>query len=294
LNRHAHFLPYLALAAVCFFWGTTYLTIRMSLEMWPPMTLVALRYLASGSIMLVGARILRVPLPRGRELWFTALTGLLVLGIGNATLVWAETWIPSGLAALVISISPFWMLGLNAIMPPREHVRPATWFGMLIGLAGAALLVGPGALEGGLHGNMLKGFLCLQLGMLGWTYGSLLQRRAPARVHPVVAGAVQQLAAGLACAPWALIAGGEIHYSARGVGALAYLVVFGSIVGYSSYIFAMNRLPVAVVSLYNYVNPVVAVLLGYLFYREPFGPREAVAMVVIFAGVALVKRFERH
>jgi drug/metabolite transporter (DMT)-like permease len=96
----------------------------------------------------------------------------------------------------------------------------------------------------------------------------------------------------LAFVPVALLTGGEVRWSARGVGALVYLVTFGSIVGYSSYVVALQRLPVALVSLYNYVNPVVAVILGWLFYREPFGAREAVAMAVIFCGVALVRRME--
>jgi drug/metabolite transporter (DMT)-like permease len=294
LRRHPQFLAYIALLAVCFFWGTTYLGIRMSLETWPPMMLVSLRYILSGGLLLIGAVVLRVPLPSGRELRNTALTGLLVLGIGNAALVWAETWIPSGLAALIITMSPFWMLGLNAVMPRREHVRSSTWLGLLVGLGGAALLVGPGAFAGGWHSGLMKGFLVLQLGMLGWNAGSLIQRSMPTRAHPIVGGAVQQLAAGLACAPWALIAGGHVHWSARGVGALAYLVVFGSIVGYSAFVFAMDRLPVAIVSLYNYVNPLVAVLLGYLIYGEPFGAREAFAMLIIFLGVAVVKRLETH
>jgi drug/metabolite transporter (DMT)-like permease len=294
LRRHPHFWAYAALLAVCFFWGTTYAAIRMSLESFPPMLLVSLRYILSGGLMLGGVIAARIPLPSGAELRRTAFNGLLVLGIGNGALVYAETWIPSGLAALVLSLSPFWLLGLNATLPPREHVRPATWLGLLAGLAGAALLVGPGAFEGGLHGSMLKGFLILQLGMLGWNLGSLFQRRMPARAHPIVAGAVQQLAAGLACAPLALLAGGRIHWSARGVGALAYLVIFGSIVGYSAYVLAMDRLPVALVSLYNYINPVVAVFLGWLLFREPFGVRETIAMLIIFLGVAIVRRLERH
>jgi len=292
LQRPSQFLAYAALIAVCFFWGTTYLAIRMSLETWPPMLMVALRYIVSGAILLGGAVALRVPLPAGRELWQTALTGLLVLGVGNGTLAWAEVWIPSGLAALILSISPFWILGLNALLPPREHVRLATWGGLLLGLAGAALLIGPGAFQGGWHSGLVKGVLVLQLGMLGWNGGALLQRRMVTRAHPIVSGAVQQLAAGLACLPWALISGGEIHWSVRGVSALAYLVVFGSIVGYSAFVYSMERLPLALVSLYNYVNPVVAVLLGYLVYREPFGWRETCAMLIIFLGVALVKRFE--
>jgi drug/metabolite transporter (DMT)-like permease len=130
--------------------------------------------------------------------------------------------------------------------------------------------------------------------MLGWNIGSLFQRRMPNRAHPIVCGAVQQLAAGLACAPLALLAGGRIHWSARGVGALVYLVIFGSIVGYSAYVLAMDRLPVALVSLYNYINPVVAVFLGWLLFREPFGMRETVAMLIIFLGVAIVRRLERR
>jgi drug/metabolite transporter (DMT)-like permease len=107
----------------------------------------------------------------------------------------------------------------------------------------------------------------------------------------VVSGAVQQLAAGVAfLLPAMLVPEHPVRWSARGAGALMYLVVFGSIVGYSAYIYAMDKLPVAIVSIYTYVNPVVAVALGWLFYREPFGGREAVAMLVIFAGVALVKR----
>jgi drug/metabolite transporter (DMT)-like permease len=291
LRRHPLFFAYAALVCVCFFWGTTYLGIRMALESLPPMTLVAVRFTLSGSILLAAGRLAGAHLPRGAALWRTALNGVVILGIGNGCLTLAETWIPSGLAALIITVSPFWMVGLNALLPPREPLHGPTLAGMAVGLAGAALLVGPGALSGGAAGaNVIKGFLVLQLGCLSWSGGSLLQRRQGGPAHPIMAGAVQQLAAGLAFIPIAVLAGGPIHLSGKGIGAVLYLVTFGSIVGYSAYVVALDRLPVAVVSLYNYVNPVVAVILGWFFYREPFGVREAVAMGVIFAGVALVKR----
>lgn len=265
----------------------------MALEMWPPMILIATRFLLSGGILLAGCALSGTRLPRGRELRMTALNGILILGIGNSALVFAETLIPSGIAALIITISPFWMVGLNAILPPRESLHAPTLVGMLVGLGGAVLLVGPGALHGGAEGAALwKGFLILQAGCVAWTSGSLVQKRQATTVHPIVSGAVQQLAAGIAFLPFAFLFPGELHYSARGMGALLYLVTFGSIVGYSSYVVALQRLPVALVSLYNYVNPVVAVILGWIFYREPFGQREAIAMLVIFTGVALVKRLE--
>ena len=264
----------------------------MALESFPPMTLVSARFVISGALLLGVYATLGAKMPRGADLWRTAINGIVILGIGNGCLTLAETWIPSGLAALIITVSPFWMLGLDAVLPPRSPLHAPTLAGLFVGLAGAALLVGPGALEGGLSGNIAKGFLVLQLGCFSWSLGSLLQRKRESATDPIVSAGVQQLAAGLAFLLPALLAGGPIHWSARGVGALFYLVTFGSIVGYSSYVYALQRLPVPVVSIYNYVNPVVAVTLGWLFYREPFGWREAAAMIVIFAGVAIVKRAE--
>jgi len=161
-------------------------------------------------------------------------------------------------------------------------------------MAGAALLFTP---EPGAHSidhRLVVGFLVLQLGMAGWSFGSIYQRRQSGKAHPVIAGGVQQLAAGLLLAPFALVVPEHpIHWSTRGVLALCYLVFFGSIVGYSAYVYALDRLPVAIVSVYPYVNAVVAVTLGWIFYREPFGTYEALAMVIIFASVWAVKRYSR-
>jgi drug/metabolite transporter (DMT)-like permease len=143
--------------------------------------------------------------------------------------------------------------------------------------------------------NLLNGFLMLQIGMAGWSFGSILQRRRPGKAHPVIAGGVQQLAAGLLLAPFAaLIPEHPIHWSTRGVAALLYLVFFGSIVGYSAYAYSLDRLPVAIVSIYPYVNAIVAVALGWVFYRERFGLREAIAMIIIFTSVGVVKRYAKR
>lgn len=163
---------------------------------------------------------------------------------------------------------------------------------MAVGLAGACLLFTPDAGPHAVDRNLVNGFLMLQVGMAGWAFGSIYQRRKAGRAHPVVAGGVQQLAAGLMLLPFVLIIPQPaVHWSTRGAAALLYLVCFGSLVGYSAYVYAMDRLPVAIVSVYPYVNAIVAVWLGWLFYREKFGWREAGAMGVIFASVALVKRY---
>ena len=284
-------LAYAALASVCFFWGTTYLGIRISIESFPPAVALSIRYLLSGSILLTAALARGAHLPRGRELRVACLCGILILGIGNGSAFYAEQLIPSGLTSLFVTISPFWLVGLEALMGGERLHLPSIG-GMFVGLAGAVLLLLPSAESS--SGPVLIGFLIIQTGIVSWTLGSIYQRRQPSKAHPIVTGAIQQLAAGIAFVPIAL-ASGPFHTEPthRSIFALAYLVVFGTIVGYSSYIFAMDRLPVAIVSIYPYVNAVVAVFLGWLFFREPVGPREIAAMLIIFAGVAIMKRTAR-
>jgi drug/metabolite transporter (DMT)-like permease len=264
----------------------------MALESFPPMLLVCVRYVMSGTIMLVFARARGLYLPRGKELAWACFSGLLTLSMGNGALVASEVLIPSGIAGLIVTISPFWMVGVEALLPGGDRLHAPTIAGMAVGLAGAALLFTPDA--GAIDRKLIVGFLLLQFGMAGWSFGSIIQRRKAGKAHPVIAGGVQQLAAGLAMIPVALASGNlTVHWSTRGVSAIVYLIVFGSLVGYSAYVYAMDKLPVAIVSVYPYVNAVVAVALGWLFYREPFGWRETGAMVVIFAGVAVVKRYSQ-
>ena len=266
----------------------------MALESFPPMLLVCVRYVISGAITLLFSRARGLYLPKGKELAWACFSGLLVLGIGNGALVASETMIPSGIAGLIITISPFWMVGVEALLPGGDRLHAPTIAGMAIGLAGAALLFTPDPGAGAIDPKLIVGFMLLQFGMAGWSFGSIIQRRKAGKAHSVVAGGVQQLAAGLGMLPLTLASGDwTIHWSTRGVSAIIYLITFGSLVGYSAYVYAMDTLPVAIVSVYPYVNAVVAVALGWLFYREPFGWRETGAMVVIFAGVAVVKRYSQ-
>ena len=287
----------MALAAVCFFWGTTYLGIRMALESFPPLILVASRFLLSGTLILVAAKLWGYELPRGRELLLTAISGLLPLGVANSALTYSETFIPSSLASLYITTAPFWLVGLEA-WSGGDGLRVRTLLAMLVGFLGTALLLTPNG-QTGFTANNMKGFLLLQLGNLAWAAGSVLFRRRGAgekRCHPIVSGGVQQLATGLAVGAAVLLAPAQapIAWSTRGNLALLYLVFFGSIVGYSAYVYCLDKLPMSLVSTYTYINPLVAVSLGWLFYREPAGWRELAAMAIIFVGVYLVKRSQRR
>ncbi|MBL8217632.1 MAG: EamA family transporter [Bryobacterales bacterium] len=295
MTKHPLFAAYLAFASVCFFWGTTYLGIRIALESLPPMLLVSVRFLLSGSILLLAVRIAGIALPKGKDLWSTGLFGLLVLGVGNSLLTISEQLIPSSLASLFIAMSPIWMVGIEAAFPGGERLTKGIAAGMAVGMLGAGMLVGPDAFAQGLSGNVVRGFLLLQIGSVSWGLGSILQKRRKNDSHPVASAAVQQFAAGLAFFPLALLERAPATWDAKGIGALLYLTVFGSIVGYTSYVIALRTLPISIVSLYTYINPVVAAALGWLFYREPFGRGEIAAMLIIFLGVAIVKRYgQRH
>jgi len=290
----------LALAAVCFFWGTTFLAIRVALESMPPLILLATRFLTSGTILLTIAAWRGATFPRGRELFFTALYGLLPLGVSSGALAFAQTMIPSSLAALYITTSPLWTVLVESAIPGGERLHRGTLAAMLVGFAGTALLVFPKNLQEGFSPANVKGFLILQVGNLAWALGAILFRRRSlsatqaTNAHPIVSGAVQQFVTGaLTLLLTTVLPLGEVEWTSRGLLAVLYLVTFGSIVGYSAYIYVLDKLPVSIVSTYTYVNPVVAVSLGWIFYREPFGGRELTAMAIIFLGVYLVKRSQQ-
>jgi drug/metabolite transporter (DMT)-like permease len=282
---------WLALSAVCLIWGTTYLGIRIALDSFGPLSLMAIRYLVSGTLLIAGAKIWKASLPAGRELWLTALYGTITIGLGTGLLCVAEQWVPSGLSALFIATQPFWMVVMEWALSRGDH-RPhaATLRGLTIGIVGVAVLVAPAAVKQGFGSGTVVGFLLLQLGCAGWVTGALLQKRLNSLAHPFVTGAVQQFATGVffGALAWAFETMPR-HVTTRAAGGMIYLIVVGAVIGYSAFIFAMDRLPATIVSIYTFVNPVVAVCLGWLAFREPFGWRELIAMVLIFIGIAVVK-----
>ncbi len=283
-------LPYVALIAVCFFWGTTYLGIRIALEGFPPLYLIAIRYTISGGALLAGAALAGARLPRKRELLWTAVCGIICIGIGNGGLATGEKYVASGLAALIYTASPFWMVGIDALLPGGHRPKTSTVGGLLVGLFGVAVLLIPAATQAGFHSGMMFGIVVLEVSVVGWIFGSLLQKRVEEHSSALVRGAVQQFAAGLAMfVPAGLFENLPHTVGLRPALAVGYLIVFGSFVGFTSFIYAMSKLPVAIVSIYTFVNPIVAVFLGWLFFREQFGWRELIAMVIIFAGIGIVR-----
>lgn len=296
MTQREKFLAYGSWLAVCFFWGTTYLGISVGLETLPPMLFAGMRFLTAGLVLFTFMRISGARLPRGHEWVHQAVIGLLLLGVGNGIVVWSELWLASGLAALMIATSPFWVTGMERIFKDGEAVTPRIVTGLLIGFAGLMILVWPSLFGGAVNKYFILGIVLLQVGCASWTAGSIYSKHHPSDLKPMMGAAVQMLIAGsaLMLAGTALGEWPRVHFTGRSLAALLYLIVFGSLVAYSAYMYAIQKLPLSLVTMYSYINPVIAVILGWALLNEPLGWRVALSTAIILAGVALVKAKPRR
>lgn len=307
-------LAYFAWGAVCLIWGTTYLGIRVSLESIPPALMGGIRWIVAGSLLAAYLVARGRPLPPASQWGSIALLGFLMLGLGNGGVVFAEQFVPSGLAAVLVATAPFWMATVEACLPDGERLRKATVAGLVIGFSGIVLLVWPDLRLGSAAGGVLagRGFLAgviaLQIASIGWSIGSSYSKRhgrkaAAARSHTpsngmdeilgttayqMLAGGLMMTAAGTALGEWS-----EIFFTTRTTVAMFYLSTIGALGGFVAYAYALRHLPVSFVSLYAYINPVIAVALGVLVLHEPFTWRMSMAAALVFAGVAVVRVEQR-
>lgn len=285
-------LAYFSWLTVCIVWGTTYLGIRISLETMPPMLMGGLRWLIAGALLAAYVRARGERLPPPSRWGGVALLGFLMLGLGNGGVVVAEQWVPSGLAAVIVASNPFWMAAVEAALPDGERLRANVVAGLVIGFSGIVVLVWPDLTfnPAGRRG-FLAGVIALQVASVGWSIGSAYSRRHARKDNVLGTTACQMLAGGII-----MTAAGTVHgewphlYFTRETSlALAYLSTVGAIGGFVAYTYALRHLPVSFVSLYAYINPVIAVTLGVLFLHESFDVRMAVAAALVFGGVAVVR-----
>ncbi len=285
-------LAYLAWAAVCVIWGTTYFGIRISLETMPPFLMGGLRWTLAGVLLTLWLVIRGEALPPPSRWGSIALLGFLMLVLGNGGVVFAEQWVPSGLTAVLVATSPFWMAAVEALMPDGEKLRSTVVAGLIIGFSGIVLLVWPELTLGSSgHRGFLAGVIAVQIAAFGWSLGSSFSKRLDMKEHILGQSALQMLSGGLL-----MIIAGTLHgewaslsFSTRSFTAMMYLSTVGALGGFVAYTYALRHLPVSFVSLYAYINPIIAVTLGVLFLHEPFTSRMAIAAGLVFAGVAVVR-----
>lgn len=257
--------------------------------------MASMRWIAAGGLLITLLALRGERLPARREWPSLAILGILLLGFGNGAVVWAEQTVPSGLTAVLVAMSPFWMVGFDALMPDGEAINLRRLLGLIVGFGGIVMLVWPEIRFDGGGGRFFGGVVAAQIACIGWAVGSSYARkrgRGHAREENVLATAAFEMlfgGIGLLIVSLALRETARLTFTPRTTGALLYLIFVGAIGGFSAYTYALKHLPVATVSLYAYVNPIIAVVLGTLVLSEPFSARMVLAALVVFAGTALVR-----
>jgi drug/metabolite transporter (DMT)-like permease len=282
-----------AFGLVYVFWGSTYLGIGIAVEHIPPAMMCAVRFSIAGILMLAycaltGRRIRFSP----RQLFHFAAVGILLLMGGNLTLSYAELIVPTGLAALLVAVSPLWFLVLDSLLLGDHHISRRGKIGLAIGIAGMIVLIWPDLRNNSSMGHReLAWSLALLVGSFSWALGSVLSKKwQTVATDPFGAIAWQMVFAGIANLIFALLVekSSNVTWTLRGVSAILYLVVCGSWIGYTAYIWLLQHVPTSKVSTYAYVNPVVAVFLGWLILHERIDRYIAMGSAIIVASVVLV------
>ncbi len=278
-------LPWLALFTIYVVWGSTYLAIRVAVQEMPPFATAAVRFLvAGGAMVLIAAWADRGRgFPSRRQLLDYALIGVLFLGGGNGLVMWSEQRIPSGIAALLVATVPLWITFLDGLRPGGQPWTRRVWAGTLLGLVGVYLVARP---EGGDWSAHLAGIVALQVATLSWTLGTLYSK-AVSKPLPVMTAAAVEMLAGAAALTLQSRVMGESFASLASASApawwsLVYLIVFGSLIGFTAFGYCLSVFSAGTVGTYAYVNPVVAVALGALLLDEP------VTIFLLFGGALIL------
>ena len=281
-----------AFISIYIIWGSTYLAIRYAVETLPPFLMAGTRFLVSGILLYIWARSRGAAKPT-RIHWRNAtIAGAFLLLGGNGAVVWAEQSVPSGLTALLVSILPFWLVIIEWIRPPGKRPNAAVILGLVLGFVGIVVLVGPGNVGG--QGDVRPlGALVLIFGSLSWAIGSFWSRDAELPDSGLLTTGIEMLAGGALLFVAAAVTGEFTNFHVRdvsrasGVG-LLYLITFGSLIGFTSYIWLLDKVSAARLGTYAYVNPVVAVVLGWAIAGERLSVRTAVAAAIVICAVIII------
>src|SRR2546429_4247583 len=273
-------------------WGSTYLAIRYAVETMPPLSTVGLRHLIAGTILLVGCLAKRLR-PTWAQVRASIIIGVFFFLIGHGTLHWAEQKVPSGLASLLIASEPIWVFLLSAVAARQWHWNGALLAGIFLGLGGAGLLMGRSALTS--VPGMFVGSLAVVISALSWSVGVVYSRRSHLSGNPLLLSALSLLAGSAQLLLVGTIAGEYRGFSLAAVSMrswlfLGYLIVFGSVVAFTDYISLMEHYPPTLVATHMLINPIVAVLLGWLFVSEVVTPNVLLSTVMVIGAVMLVDR----
>ncbi len=281
-----------AFGTIYLIWGSTYLGIRVAVASIPPFLMVAARFLIAGSLLFALLRLRGYPWPTRRQVLHNSACGVLLLLGGNALVALAEKNVASGLTTLVIGSSPFIMVLLDWWRPGGVRPRPGVFLGMTVGLSGILLLIGPGAFPAGERPPFWS-LVFLFVSATSWCLGTVYSKLIKDNAEPMMGASIQMLAASVSTFLTAISCGELKAFSWAAVTrpsllAFTYLVIAGSLIAYPTYVWLTKKTSAARLSTYAYVNPIVAVFLGWAILGEPLTPRIAVAGAVIVGAVAII------
>lgn len=283
LKRRAALI--VALASVYVFWGSTAPAIKVAVQTLPPWDMAALRFLIAGTILWLWARVRRDPLPTVREWRGATITGTLLLTLGNGTFAWCLQYIPAGIGALFFALTPLWN-ALIGVAFYRERLSPFAIAGIIVGFGGMAYLVSPSGAE-----HLPVFAVALMIGSsIAWSVGQMIQRRYPA-THFLQMSGMQMLIGAVELALFGALGGEQLaagQFTPAATGALVFLVVFGSLVGFSAFLWLARNVGTVLASTYSYVNPVVAIVLSVAFLHEALTWHTVLGAALILTGVALM------
>jgi drug/metabolite transporter (DMT)-like permease len=295
MTRNSHLIKIiLAFTAIYLIWGTTYLGIRVAIDTIPPFLMVGARFIIAGLPLFMFLRLRGRPMPRLAHWRSAFLVGGFLLVGGNGFVTWAEQEVPSGIAALIVATVPLWMTVFDWILFKASRPGRRIAFGVILGLVGVALLIGPQLLDAN-GGVSLGSWAIMILAPLLWSIGSLLSRSADLPDDLFMSISIEMLAGGVLLSLIGLALGeaNQLHLaqiSPRSWAAFFYLIIFGSLIAFTAYIWLLQNVQATRVGTYSYVNPVIAVFLGWLVLDEPLSGRMIVAAAVIVVAVMLIIR----
>ena len=285
-------IPYIALSAICLIWGTTYLVLRIAVLHFPPFLFVTIRQLLAGSLLIAFMLLSgKAAWPDRAHLFRQAVAGFFMISLGNGLVAWAEVVIPSGVAAIICSLMPMVVILINLGVNKDERPTVAILTGVLLGLGGIMMIFGEHLVEFAKIEYQL-GILVIFIAVLSWAGGSVWLKRRGNDGNAFLNAGLQMFFGGIWLIPGALIFDdlGHVTWSAEAFYSMIYLVLIGSIVAYACYSYVLRKLPMTIVSLYAYVNPIVAVTLGWIVLSEKLNLRIGIAILVTVAGIYIVNR----
>ena len=292
MKDNKNLIAYLALAAVCVIWGTTYLALRIGVTQFPPFLFSMLRFLAAGPI-LVGFMLTigKAKWPNRKVLVDQAISGLFMVTLGIAMVGWAEVYISSGVAAIICSMMPIWTVLINVLVTKDEKPNWLILLGLATGLAGILMIFAEHLIEFS-NANYIKGIVLTFLANLCWAIGSIWIKKNNQNSNPFLNAGLQMLFGGLFLIPISLQLDdySTIQWNNEVVFSLVYMILIGSVAAYACYSYAIKKLPMTLVSLYAYINPIAAVILGWLILNEKLNFQIGLAIIVTVVGIYLVNR----